>query len=372
MKLQAFEINQNGKKFYLTFMNGRELYDKNKIKVDIWRKEEQDGYQRKPIQSRITQFTKFIAKSKGASPLSILLSVRKKINFETVKDNYGFLKIPDNESLWEVDGQHRLEGLRLAIEAGYTFCYDFTFPVIIMCPANWVDGNESDSRYLEAFQFFIINRTQKGLKADLVTQFLARLYKKEKFSELVQLPTSIIKDIEWKPKAVEVSDILNKSDSVWRGKIMAPNDTKGETLISQLSFTNSLKPILLHHNFEAHDGHDLAEFLKRYWDVIKKIIPNAFKLPKEFVLQKTTGPFVLHRIFPDVASYCENRKLTEENFYKVLSKLEEGLNDDFWSSEGVAGTAGTNQKAFAILEKKLRDELESTQKEIKPIKTFKL
>jgi hypothetical protein len=48
MEVQAMEIEQNGKKLYITSMTVKELMDEQKIRVDEWSRTNQNGYQRKP------------------------------------------------------------------------------------------------------------------------------------------------------------------------------------------------------------------------------------------------------------------------------------------------------------------------------------
>ena len=81
MELDAFEMIQNGIPVYITYMTAKQLSDLKKIKVDIFKRENEEGYQREISNKRSEEFAKYVINAKGISPISILLNVRKKINF---------------------------------------------------------------------------------------------------------------------------------------------------------------------------------------------------------------------------------------------------------------------------------------------------
>ena len=370
MKFKAFEIIQNDKKMYLTFLTAKDISKKIKTNVDIYTSKNREGYQREPTKSRIKEVARFLLSEKGVFPTSALLSVRKNLSFHKEEGNLGTLNIDDNEIFWQVDGQHRLAGLLEAIKLRPEL-EDFEMPLIIINPTEW-SKEIQNPQFLEAYQFYVINKTQKGVRSDLAEQFLARLLKEEKnIDNIIKLPSSLIRGIDWIPIAIQISEILNKEQSVWQHKIRAPNEPKGQTTISQKSFTDSLKPILTHDNFKQYSTEEMAELLKRYWQGIAELLPEAFEFPKDYVIQKITGPFVLNKLFPDIASYCQ-KKLTKDNLKEVLKGLKEGMTSKYWSNNGTAGITGTNRKAFSILERKLRENLTKSKAGFKPHRPFEL
>ena len=146
MKLDAFEILQNEIPIYVTYMTAKTLSDLNKIKVDIFKKENGGGYQREISDKRSEEFAKYIINAKGISPVSILINVRKKLNFERKQGNYGKLNIPDNSFMLIVDGQHRRKGLVIALNNMEEY-ENYQIPIII---------TNLNKTYEEAKQFIII------------------------------------------------------------------------------------------------------------------------------------------------------------------------------------------------------------------------
>lgn len=373
MKLTAMEVEQHGKKFYLTQINARDLIDGEKVKVDYWRKDNDniEGYQRIATPSRARAFASFIKNARSVSPVSILLSVRGKVNYkEEAGEGFGVLTIPTQLHLWVVDGQHRIEGLRMLAEQEPIY-QDFEVPAIIF---------PLENNYEEAKQFFIINRTQKGVKADLAERFLTELAKQEGPDALSDLPSLITRGIDWIPKATRVADILNAKDGCWKGRIRLPNDTKKNSpfsIISQKAFTDSLESILNNPMYADYNEEEAAEILSRYWEAMKELCPEAFDVPSEYVIQRTMGVAVLNRILTSVINYClsgEGQRLTKEKFKEVLGKMKEGMNSVYWHVDGTAGLAGTSKKSFSIITNKLREFLEkgNSEKETKLMRPFKL
>ena len=122
-----------------------------------------------------------------------------------------------------------------------------------------------------------------------------------------------------------------------------------------------MEPILASADFKAYTSDEIAEFLRRYWAAISELCPEAFERPGDYVLQKTTGLFVLHGVFPTVARMAaKSGVITKETIKEVLERepLEEFMKSDYWSSSSGAGLMGSSLKAFGILEAKIQNALE--------------
>ncbi len=352
MKIRAIEFNQHGKRFYLAAMKAKDLV--SRYKVDVWTPENDSGYQRVLSASRVKSFARFVME-KGISPLSILLNIR---DVDKVRYENDHLILPDDITLWVVDGQHRLEGLKEAIQTDASL-KEFEIPVVIM---------QEREVYEEAKQFVIINRTQKGVRSDLAERFLQKMVEEEGRRRLIEqrdrgILREVLRGIEWKYKAIKIVDELNTNeDSPWKDLIRLPNTPRGKTIIAQKSFMDSLQPILTDAFFETKDENLIAKALINYWNAIKELCREAFEDPEEYVIQKTTGVFVLHKIFPKVTEYCVNEKgrrvLTKEKFKEVLRRLGDAMRSEYWHRQGEAGLRGTSQKTFNLLAQELKERLE--------------
>ncbi len=362
MEIDATEFVQNGKTLYLTTFDAGFLAEEGRTKTEEWRSDNDDGYQRRPSASRILAFSRYV-EGGGISPLSVCLGVREHIVFRRTHENQGKIALPDDVVFWLVDGQHRIDGLKVLHERTERFD-SFKVPAIIFSSLDWNSSTPeaSNPMFYEAYQFYTINKNQKGVRPDLAERFLAKVIKRGGFEAAMTLPPSLRRDIEWVPAAISIAEALNgMENSVWRGKIKMPNEERLGTTISQKAFTDSLKPILTYVDFKgAYESDEIVELLRRFWDATRELLPEAFSNPKEYVIQKPTGAFVLHSLFPTIAGYCENAHLTTENFKSALINMGDGADSKFWhKNDGKAGQVGTNRKSFSIVEGYLLQQLKS-------------
>jgi len=353
MEIKGINVKQGDANLYVGTMKVKDLLT---CAVDMFIPGHPDGYQRVLSDARARAFGRFIG-SGGFSPTAILLNVR---NGEIAEGSEGTLNIPEEAEIWIVDGQHRMEGLKFAAERDPEI-NDLEFPVVIM---------NQPSSYEEAKQFVIINKTQKGVRTDLAERFLMQAVKQEGRGKLLEIREtgalkSILKNVEWVTKAIEIADILNVDKKYpWYERIQLPNQPKDGATVTQGAFTNSLEPVLKDSLFQGRSVQPIASALGNYWGAIYELNEAAFENPKEYVIQKTTGVFVLHKIFPRVAEYCRDDKgnmvLTKEKIKSVLEGLS-FMNAEYWGSRGTAGMKGTNQKAFALLSMEALETLEASR-----------
>ncbi|GAI04845.1 unnamed protein product, partial [marine sediment metagenome] len=225
-------------------------------------------------------------------------------------------EIPDKVHLWIVDGQHRLKGLEIIGENDPNLL-DIEIPVIIMTSKG---DTPEDARYKEAVQFLIINRTQKGVRSDLAERILLKVAEMEGIEPVMRdtsgqvLPGSLKKDMLWKPRAVRLSDLLNKrKDSPLRGKIKLPNIRSRGTTVSQVSIVSSLKSVLQTHPLMDLSDDILASVIINLWKAVKGLCPEPFEEVEEtyratdYVLLKTSGIFVVHQLLVKLVPYCPRK-----------------------------------------------------------------
>ena len=159
-KINAMMNVQNGHPLFLAWMSVKDLRKKPQedttpggIRVDIMdRKTNPDGYQREPSATRANAFGRYIGRAKGISPTAILLSLRTSVSLggkrsggpyfegDDEDSGYGTLYIPDDTSLWLVDGQHRVQGMNSLVEDEKYADYE-EFPLATVIMPTSVEGN---------------------------------------------------------------------------------------------------------------------------------------------------------------------------------------------------------------------------------------
>lgn len=354
MNFPAIEFNQNGKVIYITSLPAKVVIDLHKI--DIWKPElseeeiDKQGYQRSPITSHYTKVARYLNDDRGAIlPTAILMSARKNITFKKhEKSNTGELFLDKSDDLFIVDGQHRIYGIRHAIEEfGRKDLENFPLPVVIMGGVDKID---------EVKQFFIVNSTQKRVRTDLAERLLKMIASRDpKERERLKMTGR-----DWKLIAIKIIDELyNDINSVWYQRIKRPNQPpRPESIASEGSFTTSLKPLLTMFGKSKTDE-TLVEWVKSFWNALKELMPEAFEDPREFVIQKTPGIYSLHMVLPEIILYCiEHGGVSKDSIKKLLEKDQEHFADpDFWKSGGEGAAMFNSMGAFKMLADDIREGL---------------
>ncbi len=354
MELMAFSITQRGGKegfdIFVTVLPARELVQR--CIIDRWTPENKIGYQRLPEQRRLSEgrgsVVRYLMKEMGCFPTSILVNVRGEVSFEGSTDmgwcSYGKLRIED-EALWLIDGQHRVEALKRAMDRNADF---EGYPVIVSLL-------HLPQRFDELMLFYIVNRRQRSVPTDLAYRHLQRM--------LWERGTQWLYDLEGQRGvrlglAAEVVDQLNGDQrSPWCGRIKMVGEVREEEhVIHDRQMISSVADIFKEKVFEGMPIRELAGLLMDYWNAIEKLYPEPFEEHRAYTLLGTPGVFSLHMLFPSIYARCvRSGVITEERMCNILSGLlmetpEHPSNDfmgpltiDFWSREhGPAIAVSTN------------------------------
>lgn len=251
------------------------------------------------------------------------------------------MEIPDDAKLFIVDGQHRIEGLKRAVnDFEKRDLQDFHLPVVFLCTGNWTPPVGAEIE--EGKQFITINKMQTGVKGELFDSFLLALDMAAKASDgkaISGLPEEIVTELRPRVRALLVVLILNAiQSSMWEGKVTRPNQRKGNTLVGQKAAVDSLKDFVnLQQYVESFPDETLGTLalnLMHYWEAIMDYYPNALAQPKDFWIQKRLGVTVFHRIFPKIDVLVQGEK-SKANYAKVLKKAKMP-SEHFWSKVGGA------------------------------------
>jgi len=358
LKIKGVKFKQHDTEFLVGILKAQDILKQSS--TDEWSQSNPQGYQREIKSVRAKEFGRFMS-NKGVSPTAVLLNIREADVDSIKKVGESEYEIPDKVHLWIVDGQHRLKGLEIIGENDPNLL-EIEIPVIIMTSKG--DAPE-DARYEEAVQFLIINRTQKGVRSDLAERILLKVAEMEGIEPVMRdtsgqvLPGSLKKDMLWKPRAVRLSDLLNKrKDSPLRGKIKLPNIRSRGTTVSQVSIVSSLKNVLQTHPLMDLSDDILASAIINLWKAVKELCPEPFEEVEEtyratdYVLLKTSGIFVFHQLLVRLLPYCprkdDSAMLTSDIFKELLSRAGDLTQSVFWHSfgEGTAGALGTGYKSF--------------------------
>ncbi len=275
IKVPAARVRQGDLTLYATSMKVGDLLAKGFYNVETLDPADDDdkGYQRVLNTTRAKRLADYIVKGQDSHdaflPTSVFLATDKHIDFNAT-DNTIEINIAEVGPFSVVDGQHRLEGLRMAAEKDERV-HSFEIPLNIAIDLPKIH---------QMCHFLIVNTTQKSVDQSVEQRIIARLSDALDVEDLPSLPKWILKTVEKGDleKAVKYVDYLNETvDSPWYKKIQMANvDTDGAS-INQRSFVkaivkyvlNANNPIIIFKDFEKE-----KKIFLNYWKAIQANIDD--------------------------------------------------------------------------------------------------
>jgi DGQHR domain-containing protein len=275
IKVPAARVRQGDLTLYATSMKVGDLLAKGFYNVETLDPADDDdkGYQRVLNTTRAKRLADYILKGQDSHdaflPTSVFLATDKHIDFNAT-DNTIEINIAEVGPFSVVDGQHRLEGLRMAAEKDERV-HSFEIPLNIAIDLPKIH---------QMCHFLIVNTTQKSVDQSVEQRIIARLSDALDVEDLPSLPKWILKTVEKGDleKAVKYVDYLNETaDSPWYKKIQMANvDTDGAS-INQRSFVkaivkyvlNANNPIIIFKDFEKE-----KKVFLNYWKAIQANIDD--------------------------------------------------------------------------------------------------
>ena len=273
--IPAARVRQGALSLFATSLRVKDLLAKNFYSVDTLDPDDEDnGFQRLLNTARAKKLAEYILRGQDTKdaflPTSVFLATDKSLPFNN-KDHTLEIDSAAVGSFSVVDGQHRLEGLRMAAEKDARV-YEFEIPVVIAIKL---------SKLEQMCHFLIVNTTQKSVDASIEQRIYARLTAAVDVEELPTLPRWILNVVDKGEvqKALKYVDFLNKTQgSPWFGKIkMANQDVEGGT-INQKSFVKAIVKYVLTANNPLSVFKDFEKEKKiflNYWKAIEKNLDDG-------------------------------------------------------------------------------------------------
>ena len=322
--LPILEITQPVGTFYVGKMNSRRLI---KIAKTVRRDEDGEGIQRALSEERSKAIAKYCQDPDAAFPTPIILAVKEEdvISVKGMENIPGLYELvfDDKKHFAEIlDGQHRVEGIKLA--GGF----ETDLMIVVM-----FDLTEEEKAYI----FSTINSNQTKVDKSLIYDLFELSAERSPYKT-----------------CHEIARIMNSDrQSPFYGRLkMLGKKGQSNMVLSQGTFVSYLCRLISNRPQEdmirIKRGEELEEnsryvlrqyFIKERDDVILKIMMNYFGavaavFPEEweqsdrYILAKTTGYGALIKVFPALfAEGVKERKLSrtffEEKWHGIRRLLKE-------------------------------------------------
>ncbi|WP_165448700.1 DGQHR domain-containing protein [Rhizobium leguminosarum] len=272
----AARIRQGDLTLYSTALNVRNLSRDGFYSVETLdpKSEHDKGYQRLLNRGRARKLADYIVKGQETRdaflPTSVFLATDKSLPFDE-SSNTITIDLDLVGAFNVVDGQHRLEGLKLAAEKDKRVL-DFELSVNIAVNLPNIH---------QMCHFLIVNTTQKSVDKSVEQRIIARLTDALDVEDIPSLPKWILNTVEKGEieKAVRYIDYLDdQGDSPWKGKIHKANDEPGTGLINQSSFAKAVVKYVLTANNPVTAIRDFDKekrIFLNYWKALAALLDDG-------------------------------------------------------------------------------------------------
>jgi DGQHR domain-containing protein len=312
------------------------------------------GYQRLLNRARAKKLSDYIEAGQESQdaflPTSIFLATHKDIPYEP---EYHTIEIDTEEigAFSVVDGQHRVEGLKMAAEKDERVL-EFEVPVNIGIRL---------SKIAQMCHFLIVNTTQKSVEKGVEQRIYARLTEAIELEDVPHLPkwitNTILKGED--EKALKYVDFLNtQPESPWFKRIKMANEVNKEGTLNQHSFVKQIKRyVIVANNPIAAFPEDkqLGIFLN-YWKAITTILGTEeptvlFKYNGVELFCKFCVPFMNKMINMPNFKVATMVGLLNQAFEDVDGEYAGVGHTEFWVKGGKA--SGLNSGALNVVNTEL-------------------
>jgi len=319
-------IQQGNLVLYATSLKVSDLLIPNFYSIDRLDPENanEKGYQRILNKGRAKKLADYIISGQDTKdaflPTSVFLATDKNIEFDQ-SNNTITIEINEVCPFNIVDGQHRIEGLKMAADEDGRVL-NFEIPVNIAINLSEIE---------QMCHFLIVNTTQRTVEEGIAQRIRARLTKAMDVDDTPNLPKWIFKSVQRgeDEKALQYVDYLNnEKGSPWKDKIKMANDESSDGSVNQKSFVKAIKRFILVDDnsiikLETDKQHKI--FLN-YWIAIADII--GYDEPT--VLYKYNGVDLFCQFYIPFL-----KKMVDMPDYKT-STMKELLSNVFENAEGSA------------------------------------
>ncbi len=273
--LPAAKVQQGALTLYSTAIKVSVLLENNFFSVETLDPSEAtpSGFQRLLSEARAKRLAEYIVNGQDSKdaflPTSLFLATDKPLDFNSSQNSISF----DTQAVCPfsvVDGQHRLEGLKIAAHRDDRVL-EFEIPVNIAASLPQLD---------QMCHFLIVNTTQKSVDKAVEQRIVARLTAALTVEKIPSLPKWILNLVEKGEvdKAIKVVDFLNsEADSPWKNKVRMANDPPSR-LLNQHSFVKAIVKYVLTANNPISSFGDFDKekrIFLNYWKAVCTIIDDG-------------------------------------------------------------------------------------------------
>lgn len=358
-------VRQNDLRLYATSLKVADLLIPNFYDIERLDPERPDspGYQRLLNKARAKKLADYLVSGQSNAdaflPTSIFLATDKDVVFEP-ETNSITIDISSVGPFGVVDGQHRIEGLKMASERNRALL-DFEVPVNIAVNLPKLD---------QMCHFLIVNTTQKSVDHAVEQRIFARITESLSFQDVPSLPRWIRRIVESEDdkRALSIVDYLNETDtSPWHNRVLMANQTNKNAYVNQGTFVKAVKKYVLAANnpISERPSDEQQKICLNYW----KALASILDVGRPTVLYKYNGVELFSKLSSQFFYSLQNRSdFKVSTMQGLLSATFENLEGDYagvghpdWWVSGTGAASSLNSAAINKVHQELARALAKSQ-----------
>lgn len=328
----ATRVQQGNLNLYLTYLTGREIATPDFYNIERFDHESKRGYQRFLVQRRANELANFLKDTLDggehpAIPTPAFLATEKHLTFDDARNMLSF----DDDVICPfnvVDGQHRLEGVRAAVQDDPRL-NDFVLPVTI------ADELSEDH---QMYHFFVINSTQKSVEQSLQQRITTNFIEKYRLSDMPPLPLSLKREVErgTQAGATHMVDHLNREPgSPLMGRVQLVNDTSPiRGRLKEAPLANVLKQHVYtaSNPINGRESQDrMCRIMANYLSAIDLYYDKRNKEGEDLLIFRTSGIYffiALSKWFFSAIYNTTDRDFRVETQLDLFKRMAEDIDDN--------------------------------------------
>lgn len=336
LRRPAVKIQQGRRTLFLTSFTVGDFLSEGFYQVDRLDVQEATGMQRLLNETRAKSFGRDMSEADSLDeaflPTSVFLATSGTISFDEQRkelffdsaEHYGICPFD------VVDGQHRIEGLRFAVEKNKRL---YNFPISVVLAHDMTETEKM-------LQFITVNTKQKTVDKGVAQHITARFTRMDGVEGLPHLPSWLRRDVErgGDDLALEIAIQLSAdSSSPWFGRIQFADEPKQRRhSITQNTFVSALKRIVLN-KYHPYGELPMAQskkiaVMKNYFDAVEEVCGGeSYRLDGKAapVVYKFNGVEFFFSVFAGMLNVqLKDRNFTRDAFVARFRTAEEYLGPD--------------------------------------------
>lgn len=289
--------------------------------LDVNRRNENDGIQRKLSEQRVEKIAYYADDNEATFPTPIIISIKDEFENNLKYNDNGLyeFKFNSEDRIGEIiDGQHRVEGIKRS-----NSIKEFELVVIFM-----FNLTEEEKAYI----FTTINSNQRSVPKSLIYDLFAVSEKRSPYKTCHEIARLLNTDKKspFYDKLKMLGIKTNNKQGLSQGafvnslvKLISKNPDKDMRDLKEDKDIEDDKTLPLRSFFKNNEDHVIYKILLNLFNAVSKTFPHEWEDCDSYILTRAIGYAGIIKAFPSIYFSCiKENDLSEDRFRVIFEDLK--------------------------------------------------